>query len=338
MRLFYELDHDQLADWLRQRQQPRYRTGQLFEWVYKHGAGSFAEMTNLPPPLREELAAAFELNWPQVVEVSESGDATKYLLAYADGAHIESVSIQMDGYHTFCLSSQVGCAMGCVFCASALGGLQRDLTTGEIVAQALVLQRHAGRPRNLVFMGIGEPLANLVNVVGAIERFTDGCAFGLSPRRVTVATAGLVPGIRRLADMRLGVELAVSLNATTDEQRAELMPGAARWPLAELLGACRYFSDVHSGQPVTFAYVLMQGVNDFPGHADRLGILLRPLRHHLNLVPFNPVRHATISTPAASRIKAFVQRLRHQGLNVSVRHSKGARIDAACGQLRRRHH
>lgn len=336
MRLFYELDYNLLSQWLAERRQPRYRADQVLEWAYQYAVGSFEEMTNLPAPLREELAGTFKLDWPRVVEVSESPEASKYLLAYADGANIECVSIRMDGHCTCCLSSQVGCGMGCVFCASALGGLQRNLTTGEIVAQALAVQRCTTRPRNLVFMGIGEPLANLDNVLGAIKRFTERCALGLSPRRITVSTMGLVPEIRRLADLRLGVELAVSLNATTDEQRAELMPGPAHRSLEELIEACQYFTSVNKGQPVTFSYVLMKGVNDFFEDADRLAALLRPLRHHLNVIPFNPVEHATISPPGPSRIKGFVARVRGKGLNVSVRRSRGAEVNAACGQLRHR--
>ena len=334
MRLFYELNYDELSQWLVNQHQPRYRADQVFEWVYQHGVSGFEEMTNLPTALREVLAAEFVLDWPRVAEVADGRQATKYLLGYADGAHTECVSVEMDDHYTFCLSSQVGCAMDCVFCASALGGLQRNLTAGEIVAQARAVQRQTSRPRNLVFMGIGEPLANLDNVAAAIHRFTDSRALGLSPGRITVATVGLVPGIRRLADMRLGVELAVSLNASTDEQRARLMPAAARWSLEELLEACQYFTRVNQGQPVTFAYVLMKGVNDFLEDTDRLVRLLRPLRHHLNVIPFNPVEHTEISSPSPSRIRGFVARLRRQGLNVSVRYSKGAEVNAACGQLR----
>lgn len=335
MRLFYELDYDELSQWLADRHQPSYRTAQIFEWVYRHAADTFGQMTNIPTELREVLAAEFELDSPQILQVATGSEATKYLLGYADEAQIECASIQMVPGHTSCLSSQVGCAMGCVFCASAIGGLQRNLTAAEIIAQALAVQRQTGRPRNLVFMGIGEPLLNLDNVAAAIDRFTDPRALGLSPQRITVSTAGVVPGIRRLADLRLGVELAVSLNASTDRQRAELMPGVARWSLSELIEASQYFTEVSRGQPVTFAYVLMKGVNDFFADADRLVALLRPLRHHLNIVPFNPVPHAALRPPSSTRIAAFTRRLRTQGLNVSVRHSKGAEVNAACGQLRR---
>jgi len=334
MRLFYELDYDELSQWLAAQGQPGYRADQVFEWVYQHRVGSFAELTNIPASLREVLGAEFDLNSPQIVEVVAGGEAIKYLLGYGDGAQIECVNIPMGAYHTFCLSSQVGCGIGCVFCASALGGLQRNLTAGEIIAQALAVARHTSRPRNLVFMGIGEPLLNLDNVAAAIRRFTDSRAVDLSPQRVTVSTAGVVPGIHRLADLHLGVELAVSLNASTDQQRAELMPGVARWSLRELTEACQYFTRVSRGQPVTFTYVLMKGINDFFADADRLVGLLRPLRHHLNIIPFNPVEHAEISAPGPSRTAAFVRRLREKGLNVSVRHSKGSNVKAACGQLR----
>lgn len=336
MRLFYELDYNELSQWLPEQGQPSYRADQVFEWVYQQQVGSFAEITNIPAALREALAAEFELNSPQLLQVAAGSEASKYLLGYGDGVQIECVSIPMGSYHTFCLSSQVGCGIGCVFCASALGGLQRNLTAGEIIAQALAVARHTSRPRNLVFMGIGEPLLNLDNVATAIRRFTDSRALGLSAQHITVATAGVVPGIRRLADLHLGVELAVSLNASTDQQRAELMPGVSRWSLGELIQACQYFTHVSRGQPVTFAYVLMKAVNDFFADADRLVGLLRPLRHHLNIIPFNPVEHTEISAPSPSRIGAFVRRLREKGLNVSVRYSKGIEVNAACGQLRQR--
>ncbi len=333
MELFYELNYRQLVQWLAARGERRYRADQVFQWVYHRGVTDFTQMTNVPSPLRQALAAQFTLTWPRIMK-STGQPTTKHLLEYPDGVRVECVSIPMDSYYTFCLSSQVGCAMGCRFCASAQGGLQRNLTAGEIVGQALAVQRLIGRPRNLVFMGMGEPLANLDNVVTAIKRLTDTHILGLSPRHITVSTAGLVPGIYRLADMDLRVELAVSLNAVTDSQRRELMPGAARWSIAQLLAACRYLTQKTEGQPVTFEYVLMAGINDSLEEADRLARLVGDLRHHVNLIPFNPVNHADFRRPTPKHVEQFCTQLRHQGINASVRYSKGTEVAAACGQLR----
>jgi len=333
MALFYELSHQQLVQWLTDCGEPRYRADQIFEWVYHHGAADFAKMPTLPHPLQQALTARFELDCPRIVK-STGQPTTKYLLEYPDEVQVECVSIPMDTYYTFCLSSQVGCAMGCVFCASALGSLKRNLTTGEIVGQQVAVQRVTHKPRNIVFMGVGEPLANLDNVVAAITRFTDPHALNLSPGHITVSTAGIVPGIRRLADMNLGVELAASLNAVTDSQRQELMPGAAHWSIAELLAACRYFTQVTGGQPITFEYVLMADVNDSLEQADHLAELVGDLRHHVNIIPFNAVGHANFRRPAPHHVDQFVAQLRQKGINASVRYSKGTQVDAACGQLR----
>ncbi len=333
MELFYELSHQQLVQWLADCGEPRYRADQIFEWFYHHGAADFAKMTTLPSPLQQALAARFELDWPHIVK-STGQPTTKYLLEYPDKVQVECVSIPMETYYTFCLSSQVGCAMGCLFCASALGSFERNLTAGEIVGQQLAVQRVIHRPRNIVFMGVGEPLANLDNVVAAIRRFTDPHTLDLSPGHITVSTAGIVPGIRRLADMNLGVELAVSLNAVTDSQRQELMPGAARWSIAELLTACRYFTRRTGGQPVTFEYVLMADVNDSLEQADHLAELVGDLRHHVNLIPFNAVGHASFRRPSSKHVNQFVAQLRQKDINASVRYSKGTQVDAACGQLR----
>lgn len=335
MELFYELSHQQLVQWLADCGEPPYRADQIFEWVYHHGAADFAKMTTLSHTLQQALAGRFQLDCPRIVK-STGQPTTKYLLEYPDEVQVECVSIPMDNYYTFCLSSQVGCAMGCLFCASALGSLGRNLTTGEIVGQQVAVQRVTHKPRNIVLMGVGEPLANLDNVVAAIRRFTDPHTLDLSPGHITVSTAGLVPGIRRLADMNLGVELAVSLNAVTDCQRQELMPGAARWSITELLAACQYFTRVTGGQPVTFEYVLMADVNDSLEQASRLAELVSDLRHHVNIIPFNAVRHANFRRPTPKRVDRFCVQLRQKGINASVRYSKGTEIDAACGQLRQR--
>ncbi len=322
---------------MRDHAQPAYRAAQVHGWLYQRFALSFEEMTNLPESLRLLLAKSFSLPGAVAVAEHRGPETLKLLLQLPDDAEAESVSIATEGLPTFCLSTQVGCSMRCVFCASTLQGCERNLTGGEIMAQAALLAARQGRPGNIVFMGMGEPLLNLDNVLAALTRLTDPEAFGLSPRKVTIPTVGIVPQIRKLGKLDLGVNLAVSLNSTRDDQRRELMPGAARWPIWKLLAACADFTAATGGQPVTFAYVLIKGVNDFFEDADRLVALLRPLRHHLNLIPFNPVEHALLQRPSAYHTRQFMEILRKRGLNVSIRHSKGTEIEAACGQLRQRH-
>jgi 23S rRNA (adenine2503-C2)-methyltransferase len=293
-------------------------------------------MTDLPAALRQDLAAAFPVGPLDPVAVSEAPDSTKLLLALADGQTVECVRM-MTGPQTasLCVSSQVGCSIRCAFCASGCGGLVRNLSAGEIVVQAITLRALVGPARNVVFMGMGEPLHNLDAVLRAIALLTDKAGWGLSPQRIAVATSGVARGIRRLAAEGPAVELALSLNAPSDELRRELMPGV-RDSLAEVLGACDEFSARHGGQPVTFAYVLLRGVNDQPGHAAELAHLLSGRRHHVNLIPYNPVEGLPFERPAKHEAEAFRGRLERAGLNVTLRRSRGQSINAACGQLRAR--
>jgi 23S rRNA (adenine2503-C2)-methyltransferase len=332
--LIYDADLPALEAWLAAHGEKPYRAGQIFTWLYQRFAVEFAAMTSLSTALRQSLAADFVLPGCEIRAQVTGEETSKLLLGFTDGAEVECVSMQMDLSPTFCLSTQVGCNLRCAFCASALQGCTRNLSAGEILAEAAQLGARHGRPGNVVFMGMGEPLLNLDPVLAAIARLTDPQAFGLSPRRITIATAGIVPQIRRLGELDLGVNLAVSLNSTRDEQRQELMPGAAKWPLAKLLEACAEFTAATGGQPVTFSYIMIREVNDFDADADRLVKLLRPLRHHLNLIPLNPVEHALLRPTGEPHLRHFVNQLRERGLNVSVRRSKGGEIGAACGQLR----
>jgi 23S rRNA (adenine2503-C2)-methyltransferase len=334
--LLYDLDLPALQAWMGNHGQPAYRAGQVHRWLYQRFALSCEEMTDLPRALRETLAESFTLPGAAVVGDHRGEETVKLLLQFPDGAEVECVSIAMEGRPTFCLSTQVGCAMRCAFCASTLQGCERNLGAGEILAQVAVLGARQGPPGNVVFMGMGEPLLNLDNVLATTARLTDPQAVGLSPRKITIPTVGIVPQIRKLGKLNLGVNLAVSLNATRDDQRRELMPGAARWSIQELLAACADFTAATGGQPVTFAYVLIKGVNDFFEDADRLVTMLRPLRHHLNLIPFNPVEHALLQRPTERHTRQFMEILHKRGLNVSLRRSKGTEIEAACGQLRQR--
>lgn len=336
MTSFYQITLEELTMWLKLQRQPAYRARQICSGIYQRGLSDFAEMTDLPLDLRKQLAAEFDLR-PQVpLAVSENEETRKLLLEMPAGGKVECVRIAMDNAYTACVSSQIGCTVGCAFCATGQSPYERSLTVGEILAQVTALRRLGEPLRNVVFMGMGEPFLNYANVVNAVRRLIAPWCFALSPRRITISTSGVVPAIHRYADEGLPTELAVSLNASTDAQRHDLMPGVARWSLAQLLEACRHFSEAHSGRPVTFAYVLVEGLNDDFDDAERLGKLLGNQPHHLNVIPWNAVEGSAWQAPGYVRVSAFVKACRHHGLNVSVRRSKGGDIDAACGQLRAR--
>jgi 23S rRNA (adenine2503-C2)-methyltransferase len=330
----YGFTHAELAAWLIERGHPRFRADQVFRWAHGVPARSFKEMTDLPAALREELATAFSIGPLAPLTVSEAPDSTKLLLKLADGQTVECVRMRT-GPETasLCVSSQVGCAIRCAFCASGAAGLVRNLSAAEIVVQAITLRAEVGPARNVVFMGMGEPLHNVGPVIKAIEVLTDKHGWGMSPQRVAVATSGVAKGIRRFAAEGPATELAVSLNAPDDELRRTLMPGI-RDPLEDVLAACDEFSARHGGQPVTYTYVLLRGVNDQPEQAQRLVRLLAHRRHHLNLIPLNPVDGLPFERPVKHEAQGFARRLARAGLNVTLRKSRGQSINAACGQLR----
>ncbi|MEI6500800.1 MAG: 23S rRNA (adenine(2503)-C(2))-methyltransferase RlmN [Armatimonadota bacterium] len=335
--LLYELDLDTFTAWLKEHKQPAYRARQIFSWAYQRSADCFADMSDLPGDLRELLALHFDIGPITPQAVTKNPDTTKLLLPMADGALVECVRITMDEAFTACVSSQVGCAVGCAFCATGQFKCERSLTAGETIRQVVSLGAMGERIRNVVFMGMGEPFQNYANVVKVVRRLMLPEAFGISPRRITISTSGVVPAIHRYADEGLPTELAVSLNASSDAQRKQLMPGVSKWNLQQLLEGCKHFSAAHNGRPVTFAYVLVDGINDSFDDVERLARLLKGQPHHLNVIPLNEVAHADFKPPVYPRIVAFVEAARRQRLNVSLRHSKGGDIDAACGQLRARH-
>ncbi len=314
-----------------------FRTQQIHHWLTRRLAGSIDEMTDLPRALRLALAERVTVRDPETVELRRAPDGTaKFALRLDDGAVIEAVAMPMEGRTTLCLSSQAGCAVGCVFCVTGAFGAGRNLTGGEIFGQYRALVRAEGllgQPINVVFMGMGEPLLNLPNVARAIELLAET----VSPRRVTVSTSGIVPGIARLAALSRRPNLAVSLNATTQQQRAELMPAAARWPLDELLATLRAYP-LERGRRVTIEYVMLAGRNDSPEDARRLPRLLRGLPVKVNLIPFNPDEEYLpgLAAPDEDRINTFAAILVAANLNVTVRWSKGREVAAACGQLRGR--
>jgi 23S rRNA (adenine2503-C2)-methyltransferase len=323
-----------------------YRARQVWEWAYARFAASYDEMANVPAALRAQLAA--ELPFPALQTVrdltSDDGLTRKVLIRLDDGKLIESVLMLYDprddsrGRATVCVSSQAGCAMGCVFCATGQGGFERNLTTGEILAQVIGFARDqaAGggqRLTNVVFMGMGEPLANYRAVWRAVETLNSPQGIGMAARHITISTVGLVPGIRKLAEEPIQVGLAVSLHAPDEELRERLIPTAHRFPLPEILDACRDYI-AKTGRRVTFEYCLMDGINDSVPQARALGAALEGMLCHVNLIPVNPTADGTIGRPSRTRTLAFQRELSARGVPCTVRVEKGGEISAACGQLR----
>jgi len=315
---------------------PNYRVDQLLDWTFAKRAADFEQMSNLPKDARRWLAEHATLYRGQVTRESASQDGTRKLLSvFPDGGVAETVWIPEAERNTACLSSQVGCPVGCRFCASGVGGVERDLTAGEIVEQAQRIRRligAEGRLSNVVYMGMGEPLANYDNVLKSIRILNAEWGLGIGARKITVSTVGLPRQIRRLADEDLQLNLALSLHAPTDELRAQLIPWKV--PIDELLAACRDYFE-RTGREITFEYVLLAGVNDHMEHADKLAILARRVRANINLLRYNEVPGLPYRRPSAAASQAFLERLRARGANAHIRTSRGRDIDAACGQLRR---
>jgi len=331
------LSHTQLVTWLKDHGIRSFRADQIFKWIYHRQADTFHEMTDLNKALRQRLATHFTIDRLETVRTEDSADGSrKFLFRLADGELIESVLIPERGHDTLCISSQVGCAMGCRFCLTGRAGLIRNLTAAEIISQVRDVKRTMSDPdrlTNIVFMGMGEPFANYENLMGALRVLTDndrGLRF--ASRRVTVSTAGLVPAIERFGT-ESPVNLAVSLNAADGKTRDLLMPVNRRYPMDRLLEACtRYPLKPH--RRITFEYILIKGINDSPADAERLAKLLRPVRSKINLIPFNPHEGSRFERPAPETIDAFLQVLLDRHYTAIVRKSKGQDISAACGQLR----
>jgi 23S rRNA (adenine2503-C2)-methyltransferase len=340
-RLLPDLSEAELREWLATAGEPAYRARQILGWVYGRLALTVDQMTDLPLALRRRLAAEFVVRSGQELGRSVAPDGTaKLLLAWSDGASTECVMIPGDGSRrTVCLSTQVGCDVGCTFCASGIGGSRRDLSVGEVLEQALavgdLLAARGDRLSHVVFMGMGEPLANYEVTVAAARRLNAADGLGIAQRRITVSTVGLPKQIERLAGEGLQTTLAVSLHAPNDPLRRELIPWARGIPLARLLDACRRYFD-RTGREVTFEYCLLAGVNDRPEHAVELAEIARDLRAHVNLMMYNPVPGLPYERPSRNAAIGFLKRLRGAGVNAHLRESRGLEADAACGQLRRR--
>lgn len=335
-----DLGRQELSDWLTQRREPPYRAAQIHKWLFQKGAASFAEMSDLPARLRQALEEEFSLGRLKTVRRAASRDGTlKFLFGLSDKLAIESVLIPEAGRLTLCVSTQAGCGFGCAFCATALMGFKRNLRAREILGQILEARRSlppGERISHVVLMGMGEPLANYAETLSALEIMSDGSAgLGISPRRITLSTVGLVPRIKRLME-ETSVNLAVSLHATTDEARSQLMPVNRKYGLKELIECCRSLPLPHRRR-ITFEYVLLRGVNDTPEDARRLSRLLSGIRCKINLIPFNPHPGGPFQRPAPEAVEEFQAALRARGYQVNVRRPRGDDIQAACGQLQGEH-
>jgi len=324
------------ADW----QEKPFRARQILQWIYQRGVVELDEMTDLSKRLRLRLAAETEIRLPQVQSRHDSADGTvKWLFATDCGQAVETVFIPEPGRGTLCISSQVGCALDCAFCATGAQGFNRNLTSAEIIGQVFVANRELpprdnGDPAvtNVVFMGMGEPLANYRNVVPVLKLLISDWSYGLSRRRVTVSTSGIVPHMNKLAD-DCNVSLAVSLHAPNDALRNEIVPINKLHPIASLLDACWAYAAKHANRFITFEYVMLRGINDSLAHADELCELLSDKPAKVNLIPFNPFRGTAFKRSSADTIRHFQNRLRQRGLVATTRRTRGDDIDAACGQL-----
>ncbi len=344
-----DMDLNELTELMTELGEPAFRAKQVWEWLYQHHVADFDAMTNLPKAMREKLSHGATASPLTLVteQVSNSGDTLKRLYRLPDGNTIESVLMLYERRRTLCISSQVGCAMGCTFCATAIGGLARNLTAGEIVAQVLDYARFLADPAaephvsverpatvsNIVFMGMGEPMHNYQNVWTAIRRITSPEGFGLGARNITVSTVGLVPMIDRMADEGLQVGLAISLHSADDEVRERLVPIDRRYPIDELLAAVRRYID-KTHRRVTFEYAMMRDINDSEEQAHLLARRLRGMLAHVNLIPLNPVADSPFQPSLNDTMIRFASILQEAGISTTVRQRRGIEINAGCGQLR----
>jgi 23S rRNA (adenine2503-C2)-methyltransferase len=334
---FFGLGRAGLAELMRRAGEPDYRADQLLAWVYQRRVRDPQSMSNLPAALRARLGEVCDLDLPVVEQRlgNRAQDTFKFVLRLRDGERVECVSMRTDRRLTLCLSSQVGCALRCSFCATGVMGLRRNLDAGEIVAQVMIMGEHHGWQDdrfNLVFMGMGEPLVNYEPLVQSVRILREPHGLNLGARRITVSTSGVVPQIRRLAGEGMAVGLAVSLHATTDETRNELVPINRRWPIAELLEAAAEYGRA-TGRRVTLEYTLIAGVNDSPEDAERLSGFARELPSKINLIPYNPVPGLPWRRPSPERVTEFAESLYPRAPAVTVRNTMGGEIWAACGQL-----
>jgi 23S rRNA (adenine2503-C2)-methyltransferase len=328
----------ELTEFVKSHGYPAFRAKQLFEWMHKKHVGSVDEMTNLPKGMREEfLAGKITFITEETRQESKQDGTIKFLFKLFDGQMIETVFMRYSYGNSVCISSQAGCRMGCKFCASTIGGLYRNLTASEMLEQIYAVMRITGeRISNIVVMGTGEPLDNYDNLLRFVRIISDEQGYNISQRNITVSSCGIVPRIRQLADEKLTITFALSLHATTDEERKSLMPIANSYGLEETLDACRYYFE-KTGRRVTFEYSMVKGVNDTAEHAKRLAKLLKGMNCHVNLIPINSVSERDYVKSDMDSIEKFKLLLEKNSINGTIRRSVGSDIDAACGQLRRKY-
>lgn len=333
------LDKDELTEWTVQTGEKPYRAKQIYGWLHARTVASLSEMSNIPKALKAAMEESFECTPLKEIMRQESAlDATKkFLFGLPDGGEIESVFMKYRSWNSVCISSQVGCDMGCKFCASTIGGCERNLSTGELLSQVYEVQRISGEKiSRVVVMGSGEPLENYDNLVKFIRMLTDPEGQGLSMRNITVSTCGLTEGIRALAKEDFSINLAISLHAATDEKRKQIMPVAHRYSLDELLKTCEDYFQA-TGRQLTFEYALIDGFNDTQEDVNALAWRLKPLNCVVNLIPLNPVRERSFKEPDSAGLREFKNKLENYGINVTIRREMGRDIDGACGQLRAGH-
>jgi len=335
-----ELSLKELEDKLLCWGSPKYHARVIFNWIYQKGAYEFSQMSNLPAPLRKKLTDEFSILRVALADLQESSDGTtKFLFELADRNLVEAVNIPAARRITGCISSQVGCKFGCNFCASALKGFRRNLTRGEILDEILYLKNNlkTGQLTHIVFMGTGEPLDNYENVLGAIRLINSPLAFNIGARRITISTCGIIPGIKRLQDENLQIELSISLHAAEDKNRSQIMPVNKKYPLGELIKCCHEYI-AKTNRQITFEYILIKDFNSDVSSAEKLVTLLKDLRlAKVNLIPANPIAELKFFPPTEREIILFKDKLFNFGINVTLRKEKGQDIDAACGQLRLRY-
>lgn len=348
-----DLDIDKLTEYITSLGEKKFRAKQIYKWLHVNLATDFAEMTDLSRALREKLTQEAHITslTPVDIQISKEDGTRKYLFALDDGNLVESVLMRYKFGVSVCISSQVGCRMGCRFCASTIDGWLRNLTPGEMLGQVEAIQRDIFHGRNtaprseeyererishVVVMGTGEPLDNYENLLIFLRMLTDANGLNISQRNVTVSTCGIVPRIRELADEKLQITLALSLHASNQEKRKALMPISAKYDIIEAVEAMKYYQQT-TGRRVTFEYSLISGVNDTPQDARELSGLLHGMNAHVNLIPVNPIRERTFESPSRTAAEAFASLLAKYGINATIRREMGRDIDGACGQLRRRH-
>lgn len=336
MKNILDLTLDELKDWMKLQNEKEFRAKQVIEWIYKE-VWDYEDMNNVPISLKEKLKEAFYIGVPKIINVQQSklNETSKFLYEFNDGSLVETVSMKYNYGNSICVSTQVGCRMGCKFCASTIGGMVRNLTSGEILAQILRTQKEIGeRISNVVLMGSGEPFDNYENVLKFLKVVNADYGLNISQRHITLSTCGIVPRIIELAKENMQITLAISLHAPNDELRKTMMPIANKYSIKETLEACKYYIN-KTNRRITFEYALVRNVNDTEAHAKELCSKLKGLLCHVNLIPINEVKENSFKKSYDQNVKSFSNILTSYGIDNTIRREMGADIDAACGQLRR---